>query len=123
MRDPSARDTDVHEVTAVALPPLTPEQRAAALEKAAAARRERAETKNRLKYSQGSLAGVVREGQNNEVIGKMKVSALLEALPGVGKVRARQIMSELGISESRRVRGLGANQIAALVQRFPGEGH
>ena len=29
---------------------------------------------------------------SNDVIGKMKVSALLESLPGVGKVRARQIM-------------------------------
>lgn len=102
----------------MALPPLTDEQRAAALEKAAAARRARAEVKNRLKYSQGSLADVIREGQANEVIGKMKVSALLEALPGVGKVRARQIMEEIGISESRRVRGLGTNQIAALIERF-----
>jgi hypothetical protein len=102
----------------VALPPLTDEQRAAALEKAAAARRARAEVKNRLKYSQGSLAEVIREGQADEVIGKMKVSALLEALPGVGKVRARQIMEEIGISESRRVRGLGTNQVAALIERF-----
>ena len=100
------------------LPPLTPEQRTAALEKAAAARRARAEVKNRLKYSQGSLGDVIKEGQANEVIGKMKVSALLEALPGVGKVRARQIMQEIGISESRRVRGLGTNQVAALVERF-----
>ncbi len=100
------------------LPPLTPEQRAAALEKAAAARRARAEVKNRLKYSQGSLGEVIQEGHKDEVIGKMKVSALLEALPGVGKVRARQIMEEIGISESRRVRGLGTNQIAALVERF-----
>jgi len=98
----------------VALPPLTPEQRAAALEKAAAARRERAEVKNRLKHSGASLSEVVHEGQKNDVIGKMKVSALLESLPGVGKVRAKQIMERLSISETRRVRGLGANQIAAL---------
>ncbi len=104
----------------MALPPLTAEQRAAALEKAAAARRERAEVKNRLKYAGGSLEDVVREGQENEVLGKMKVSALLESLPNVGKVRARQIMAEIGISESRRVRGLGAHQIAALVERFGG---
>lgn len=103
----------------MALPPLTPEQRAAALEKAAAARRARAEIKNRLKYSQGSLGEVISEGQKDDVVGKMKVSALLEALPGVGKVRARQIMEEIGISETRRVRGLGSNQIAALVDRFP----
>ncbi|MFZ5870441.1 MAG: integration host factor, actinobacterial type [Actinomycetota bacterium] len=100
------------------LPPLTPEQRAAALEKAAQARRERAEVKNRLKYSQGSLGEVIKEGQENDVVGKMKVSALLESMPGVGKVRARQIMEEIGISESRRVRGLGAHQIKALVERF-----
>lgn len=105
----------------MALPPLTPEQRAAALAKAAVARRERAAAKNRLKYSQGSLADVIKEGKGNEVIGKMKVSALLESLPGVGRVRARQIMDEVGISESRRVRGLGANQAAALIARFDRE--
>ncbi|AZQ70747.1 MULTISPECIES: integration host factor [Streptomyces] len=102
----------------MALPPLTPEQRAAALEKAAAARRERAEVKNRLKHSGASLHDVIEQGQKNEVIGKMKVSALLESLPGVGKVRAKQIMERLGISESRRVRGLGSNQIAALEREF-----
>ena len=102
----------------MALPLLTPEQRAAALEKAAAARRERAAVKNRLKHSQGSLPEVVQDGQINDVIAKMKVSALLEAMPGVGKVKARRIMDELAISESRRVRGLGAKQIAALVARF-----
>ena len=105
----------------MALPPLTPEQRAAALAKAAVARRERAAAKHRLKYSQGSLADVITEGKDNEVIGKMKVSALLESLPGVGRVRARQIMDEVGISESRRVRGLGANQAAALIARFDRE--
>ena len=105
----------------MALPPLTPEQRAAALTKAAVARRERAAAKNRLKYSQGSLADVIKEGKDNEVIGKMKVSALLESLPGVGRVRARQIMDEVGISESRRVRGLGTNQAAALIARFDRE--
>ena len=103
------------------LPPLTPEQRAAALEKAAAARRERAEVKNRLKHSGASLTEVIKEGRagNNDVIGKMKVTALLESLPGVGKVRARKIMEELEIKESRRVRGLGANQRKALLERFP----
>lgn len=102
----------------MALPPLTPEQRAAALEKAAAARRERAEVKNRLKHSGASLHEVIKQGQENAVIGKMKVSALLESLPGVGKVRAKQIMERLGISESRRVRGLGSNQIASLEREF-----
>ncbi|RNI18170.1 integration host factor, actinobacterial type [Flexivirga caeni] len=102
----------------MALPQLTPEQRAEALAKAAAARRERAEVKNRLKYAQGSLREVIEAGKGNEVIGKMKVSALLESLPGVGRVRARQIMAEIGIAETRRVRGLGANQVQRLLAHF-----
>ena len=92
----------------MALPPLTPEQRAAALEKAAASRRG------------VTLSEVITEGKSNDVIGKMRVSALLESLPGVGRVRARQIMEEVGISESRRVRGLGQNQVASLLERFGG---
>lgn len=102
----------------MALPPLTPEQRAAALEKAAAARQARAEVKNRLKYSQGSLSEVLEQARNDEVIGKLKVSALLESLPGIGKIKARAIMAEIGISETRRLRGLGPHQAQALVERF-----
>ena len=102
----------------MALPPLTPEQRQAALDKAAASRRERAEVKNRLKNSGASIAEVIEAGQQNEVIGKMKVIDLLQSMPGLGKVRARQLMEKLGIAESRRVRGLGAKQVAALEREF-----
>lgn len=102
----------------VALPPLTPEQRQAALDKAAASRRERAAVKNRLKHSGATIAEVIAEGEHNEVIGKMRVSELLQAMPGLGKVRAAAVMERLNISESRRVRGLGNKQIAALVAEF-----
>ena len=102
----------------MALPPLTPEQRQAALDKAAASRRERAEVKNRLKNSGASIAEVIEAGQQNEVIGKMKVIDLLQSMPGLGKVRARQLMEKLGIAESRRVRGLGTKQVAALEKEF-----
>jgi hypothetical protein len=104
----------------VALPPLTPEQRAAALEKAAAARKARAELKVRLKSSGTSLADVLAAGDSDEAIGKMKVVAVLEALPGVGKVRAQRLMEKLEISPSRRVRGLGAKQREALHREFGG---
>jgi ribosomal protein S13 len=100
------------------LPSLTPEERAAALEKAARARKERAEVKNRLKRGATTLSDVIKEGAHDDVIGKMKVSALLESLPGVGKVRAKQIMERLGIAESRRVRGLGVNQRRDLEQVY-----
>lgn len=102
----------------MALPPLTPEQRTAALEKAAQARRVRAELKGKLKHSGATLAEVLASGDTDEVIGKMKVSAVLEALPGVGKVRAQRIMERLKISPTRRVRGLGAKQREALEREF-----
>lgn len=104
----------------VALPQLTEEQRAAALEKAAAARRARAELKERLKRGGTSLAEVLDSADNDETLGKMKVSALLEALPGVGKVRAQQIMERLEIASSRRLRGLGERQRKALLAEFNG---
>ena len=102
----------------MALPPLTPEQRQAALDKAAASRRERAAVKNRLKHSGASITDVLRDGESNEVIGKMRVIDLLQSMPGLGKVRARQLMERLGIAESRRVRGLGSKQVAALEREF-----
>ena len=102
----------------MALPPLTPQQRAAALEKAAAARATRAEIKNQLKYSKISLSQVIEKAKDDAALGKLKVLTLLESLPGIGKVKALAILSEVGISESRRVRGLGPNQVAALIERF-----
>jgi hypothetical protein len=102
----------------VPLPPLTPEQRAAALEKAAAARKARAEIKERLKRSGASISEVLTAGETDDVIGKMRVSAVLEAMPGVGKARAQRIMERLEISPTRRVRGLGAKQRSALEREF-----
>ncbi|GMA25924.1 hypothetical protein GCM10025864_36830 [Luteimicrobium album] len=77
--------------TTVALPNLTPEQRAAALEKAAAARRARAEVKNRLKYSQGSLSEVIQQGQTDDVIGKLKVVSSSSRCPA--SARSRRVRS------------------------------
>ena len=102
----------------MALPQLTDEQRAAALEKAAAARRARAELKDRLKRGGTNLKQVLKDAETNEVLGKMKVSALLEALPKVGKVKAQEIMTELEIAPTRRLRGLGDRQRKALLEKF-----
>lgn len=102
------------------IPPLTPEQRADALEKAARARKERAEIRNRLRRGATTLPEVIAQGATDDVIGMMKVSALLESLPGVGKVRAMRIMERLGIAYSRRVRALGASQRSALALEFAG---
>jgi len=107
----------------VSLPPLSPEQRAAALQKAASARKERSELKERLKRGDLTLAEVIDAGDSSEVVAKTRVSAVLESLPGIGKVRAEKLMRELNISESRRVRGLGDNQRRALLAELgPGQG-
>ena len=99
------------------LPTLTPEQREQALAKAAEARKRRAELKGQLKSEKVSLRDVLTR-QGDEFIGKMKVSSVLESLPGVGKVRAKRIMERLDISATRRVRGLGAKQKESLLTEF-----
>lgn len=102
------------------LPPeLSPEQRQAALDKAAAARRQRAELKEKLKMGSLTLKELLDQSERDEVVGKMKVFAVLESLPGVGKVRAKRIMEEVEISEARRVRGLGDQQRKSLLRLFP----
>ena len=98
------------------LPVLNEEQRRQALAKAAEARKKRAELKGELKSGKRSLQDIL-QGDDNTV-GKMKVSTILESLPGVGKVRARKLMEKLDISATRRVRGLGAKQRSALLDEF-----
>lgn len=106
----------------MALPSLSPEQRAAALEKAAEVRKARADIKDKLKHGGLSLADLLETAEKDDVAGKMKVSAVLEALPGIGKVRAGQIMEKLKIADSRRLRGLGENQKRAMLDEFAATG-
>lgn len=98
----------------MALPQLTDEQRKAALEKAAAARHARAELRANIKSGSVTLEEVL--DSDDPVATRMKVSALIESLPGYGKAKASKIMSELGISPSRRVKGLGARQREQLIE-------
>lgn len=108
-------------VPAMPLPPsLSPDQRQAALQKAAEARRARAELKEKLKMGSISLPELLDQAGKDEIVGKMKVVAVLESLPGLGKVKARRLMEEVGISDARRVQGLGANQRKTLLERIAG---
>jgi len=99
-------------------PQLNPEQRAAALAKAAIARAARAELKAKLKMGSVSLADALSKADSDDVVGKLKVVSMLESLPGVGKVKARKVMDEIGIADTRRVRGLGAQQRASLLEQL-----
>jgi hypothetical protein len=102
----------------VPLPKLSPEERAAALEKAAEIRKARAQLKEQLKAGKTTLTKVLDQAEADEVAGKLKVSAVLQSMPGIGKVRATQIMEKLKIAESRRLRGLGEQQRKALLAEF-----
>lgn len=99
----------------MSLRPLTPQERADALRKAAAARVTRAEAKERLKSGRLSITELLGAAETDEAVARLRVVELLEALPGIGQVRAAAIMERLGIAASRRVRGLGIHQRAALV--------
>ena len=100
------------------LPSLSPEQRTAALEKAAAVRKARADLKEQLKQGKTTLSEVLDRAETDDIVGKLRVSAVLQALPGIGKIRATQIMEKLKIAESRRLRGLGGQQRKALLGEF-----
>ena len=99
-------------------PSLSPEQREAALEKAAAARRVRAETKARLKMGLVSFDELLELADTDELVGKMKALTALESMPKIGKVKARRLMRDVGIAESRRLQGLGENPRSQLVAFF-----
>jgi DNA uptake protein ComE-like DNA-binding protein len=97
------------------LRPLSAEERTDALNKAAAARATRAAAKESLKTGERSASDIIKAAVEDEAMARMRVSELLEALPGIGKVRAAAIMKQLGIAASRRLRGLGVHQRRALV--------
>lgn len=101
----------------MAIPQLSPEERKAALEKAKAARIKRAEVRDELKSGKLSLSQVL-DMKDDPIVGRMKVSTLIETLPGYGKAKAEKVMRELQIADSRRLRGLGERQRAALLERL-----
>lgn len=101
----------------MALPTITEEQRRQALAKAVKTRQERAKLKGQLKDGSMTLSRMLADA-GNPVVGKMRVKSLLEALPGVGKVRAKKLMDQIGISETRRIQGLGKRQKDLLLKEL-----
>ncbi|MDP2210396.1 MAG: integration host factor, actinobacterial type [Candidatus Aquicultor sp.] len=96
------------------LPKLTEEQRQDALKKAAEARQKRAELRKQLKNGDVNVKDIISK-TDDPIVSRMKVSSLLESLPGIGKARAQKIMQEAGISPTRRVQGLGSKQKEILI--------
>lgn len=101
----------------MALPNLSDADRQAALKKAAEARLKRAELRAKIKAGNLTFAQVMAK-KDDPIVARMKVSTLIESLPGYGKAKAAKIMEDLKISESRRVQGLGARQREALMAKL-----
>lgn len=102
----------------MALRVLSDDERAAAREKATAARAVRAEVKAALKDRSTTVAQILERAREDEALSRMKVSDLLESAPGIGKVRSAAIMDEIGIARTRRLRGLGIHQRKALIEHL-----
>ena len=101
----------------MATPELTVEQRAEALVKATAVRSARRVFKETLSRGEISLADAIVRAKADEALAGIRVHDLLQCLPGIGPKRASVLMEEIGISSARRVRGLGAHQVEALLTR------
>lgn len=100
------------------MPKTTQEQRAAALKKAAEARRVRAELKELLKTGSLTLPRLFARADEDELVAGMKVYSLVASSPGVGKVKAGRTMAEIGIPDNRRIRGLSERQKQALIDQL-----
>lgn len=98
---------------------MTPEDRAAALAAAIRARAARAELCAQVKSGELGLTEVLARVPVDEAIAKLKVTVLLQSMPGIGQAKADTLLQRLGIAPSRRLRGLGPNQVAALRREFP----
>lgn len=101
------------------LPQLTDEQRQAALAKAAEARKARAAFTERIRKGELTLAQVFDQAASDPdgcPAAKMKVTQVLKALPGVGTQTVTRLVEEIGISATRRVRGLGEQQKRLLLE-------
>lgn len=104
------------------IPARSDEQRAQALEAALAVRLERVRLRGELKAKSLTGVDVIEGAAENGLWAGLKVTWLLESLPGVGVVRAERLLSALQIAPSRRIQGLGTRQRAALIAELRREG-
>ena len=99
-------------------PEITDEQREKALAKAAEARKVRAEVKELLKTGSITFPELLERADSDDLVGGIKMAAVLESMPGMGKIKAKRMMEAHGIAENRRIRGLGDKQRERLLDEF-----
>lgn len=95
-------------------PQLTSEERRAALLKATAARKIRAEFKQEVKNRK--IRWFTAFDHSDDAIQKMRIKELLESIPSFGSTRAENILDQIGISHTRRIKGIGVRQKYELLK-------
>ena len=94
---------------------MSDEQRAASRARALEVRSQRADIKRQMKAGELSFAEVA-DKRGDVVVDRMPVVQAIAAMPGYGRATALRIMSDIGIDENRRMRGLGSRQLKALIE-------
>ena len=101
----------------MSVPKLTDEDRKKALKVALESRTKRAQICDKLSKGQLSVSEVI-DMRDDEVIGRLRVSRLIECVPSYGKTKTEKVMREIGISPTRRLKGLGRRQTKELLEIF-----
>jgi hypothetical protein len=101
-------------VPSVQPPALSQEQRSAATAKAIANRQRRAQVKEQLRTGELTWHALLELARIDDVVAGLRVSEALLSLPGVGPSRLDRLMKQARVAATRRLRGLGDNQISVL---------
>lgn len=97
------------------VPVRSADERDEALAAAMRARQHRARLRDDLRERRLTGPDVIAGAIENPAWAGLKVRWLLEALPGIGPVRAARLMDDIDIAPTRRLQGLGSRQREALV--------
>lgn len=99
-------------------PEMSDQDRRKALDLSKQSRQLRAKYKSLINSGEVSFIDFLAIADSNPILERMRVSELLESVPGYGKIRVETLMRKLSISPTRRIKGLGKKQRFALLEHF-----
>ena len=97
------------------IPHATEEGRQIALKKSVEARSARADLRAQMRAGDVSLADL-RGRVEDPVVGRMRIRSALTAQKGIGVLRAIKIEETVGVTETKRLGGLGPRQWDTLLE-------
>ena len=97
-------------------PESTPEQRAAALAKAAEVREARKEITRAIKAEEMTLRDVFAQA-GDPIYGKLRIKQVLSWIPGLGPVKVREILEDIDLDEKKYIRAVPERKRDALLEK------